>query len=332
MKEINMMKNETLNQEIIPWAVKYLADYKNSTVLNHKRIINTSYSTVWRLETTTGIFYLKQVPEALFVESKMLAFLQEQGFRTVPELLAENKLLHCFIMVDCGDHSLRTLFNGKVDFNQLTLGIVNYTTIQRALETKIKQLFLLGLPDWRLNEIPSLYSQLILQDNLLLKGGLTRKEIDRLHQLHSACTKLCDDLSQYNIPETISHCDFHDNNMLFASKAGSINIIDWGETVVSHPFFSLNGCLWNLTYFHKINKTDALYSKLQSHCIAPWLDFLDEKKLLKAFNIANHLSGIYAALCSEVMHIATKGQLGTVQHTHKGQIAGCLRSFLNILS
>ena len=41
-------------------------------------------------------------------------------------------------MVDCGDHSLRTLFNGEVDFNQLTLGIVNYTSIQRALENKIK--------------------------------------------------------------------------------------------------------------------------------------------------------------------------------------------------
>ena len=42
--------------------------------------------------------------------------------------------------------------------------------------------------------------------------------------------------------------------MLFDSNAGTINIIDWGEVVVSHPFFSLNGCLWNTTHFNDINK------------------------------------------------------------------------------
>jgi hypothetical protein len=143
-----MMKNYAPNKEFTQWRVKYLADYQQSTVLDHKRVVNTSYSTVYRFETTTGIFYLKQVPEALFVESKVLAFLGEQGFTNVPQILVENKFLYCFIMVDCGDYSLRTLFNGEVDFNQLTLGIVNYTTIQRALETQIKQLLLLGLPGW----------------------------------------------------------------------------------------------------------------------------------------------------------------------------------------
>ena len=320
-----------MNQQIIQWAVTNLANYQQSTVLHHRRIVDTSYSIVYRLETTTGIFYLKKAPEALFVESKVLAFLREQGVTNVPHILAENKCLHCFIMVDCGDHSLRTLFNGKIDFKQLTVGIVNYTTIQRSLETKIKQLLLLGLPDWRLDEIPSLYSQLILQDNLLLDDGLSSKEIDHLHQLHSACTKLCDDLSQYKIPETISHCDFHENNMLFDSKAGAINIIDWGEVVISHPFFSLNGCLWNITYFNDTNKMDTLYSRLQSQCIAPWLDFLDEKQLLEALNIANHLNGIYAALGYEQLYIATSVQSKMVQHTHKGSIAGCLRSFLNVL-
>mgnify|MGYP005658448967 CR=1 FL=1 len=165
------MINEALGKEIIQWAAQYLADHQQSIILHYKCVADTAYSNVYRLETTTGIFYLKHVPAALFIESKVLAFLREQGLANIPQLLAENKLLHCFIMFDCGDTSLRTLFNGEVDFNQLTLGITNYTSIQRALENKIRRLLLLGLKDWRLNEIPSLYAQLIHQDNLLLDDG-----------------------------------------------------------------------------------------------------------------------------------------------------------------
>jgi hypothetical protein len=97
---------------------------------------------------------------------------------------------------------------------------------------------------------------------------------------------------------------------------------------ISHPFFSLNGCLWNLTYFNKLQLTDPMYEQLQIECIAPWLNLHDEKTLLSLFNIANQLLGIYAALEYERLYVATHNLTKTLQQDKKGSIAGCLRAFL----
>jgi hypothetical protein len=238
--------------------------------------------------------------------------------------------LCCFLMTSCGDTSLRHLFRGKIDLAKLNQGISNYTKIQRLAEDKVNQLLSLDIPDWRLDRFALLYYQLIQQNRLLLDDGLTEKEIDRLHQLYPKCLKLCENLSKYKIPETIGHCDFHENNMLLDKKTSAINIIDWGEAVVTHPFFSLQGCLWNITYFYKIKQTDLVYRKSQLQCVAPWLVLHDEEKLLQALDIADQLNGVYAALGYERMYLATEDQSKKVRQDHKGSIAGCLRSFLCI--
>lgn len=318
------------DDQALQWAIKYLTSHKQFSVQSHQKIVETSYSVVFKIETSHGVIYLKQTPEKLFIESKNLAFLHAQGCGNIPECIAENRALCCFLMLSCGDELLRQLFKRDVDFNQLRQGILNYTNIQRLLEKKAQQLISLGTPDWRLHRFASLYYQLIKQDDLLITDGLTRKEIDRLHQLYPTCIKLCEDLSAYAIPETINHCDFHENNMLLDKKTGAINIIDWGEMVITHPFFSLNGCLWHITYFNELKQTDLIYLKLQVGCIAAWLDLYDEKQLLNLLNMTNKLNGVYAALAYEQMYIATKDQLKKVQKEHPGSIAGCLRTFLSM--
>lgn len=319
-------------EQAIQWALQYLASYKKSSISNYKKVVHTSYSVVYKIKTAKEVFYLKQTPEALFSEPKVLDFLNKQGCKNIPNVLAENTALCCFLMTSCGDASLRYLFKGKIDLTQLNRGISCYTKIQRLVENKIHQLLLLDIPDWRLEKFASLYYQLIQQDELLLDDGLTGKEIDRLNQLYPTCITLCEDLSKYMMPETIGHCDLHENNMLLDRKTGAINIIDWGETVITHPFFSLDGCLWNIAHFNGLEQTDLVYRKLQTQCVTPWLDLYDEEKLLKALTITDQLNGVYAALGYNRMYIATEDRLKTVRQEHRGAIAGCLRSFLNLNS
>jgi hypothetical protein len=209
----------------------------------------------------------------------------------------------------------------------LKKGIMNYTKIQRSLENKTEQMLKIGILDWRLSQFASLYDQLLQQEQLLIDDGLTRKEIDRLNQLYPICVKLCSDLSEYKMPETINHCDFHENNMLLDQKTGAINIIDWGEVVISHPFLSLNGCLWNITYFNKVSPIDL--DHLKSQCITQWLDLYNSNDLLYQLNLANQLNGIFAALTYEQIYRATQDKPNSVRHEKKGSIAGCLRTFYN---
>lgn len=315
-----------LSSQALEWAINYLS-INNSPVLDQKKIIQTSYSTVYKIEIIDKkIFYLKQVPEALYLEPTMLAYLYEQGCQNVPKLVTKNNMLHCFLMASCGERSLRSLFKKQVDVDKLKQGITNYTTIQRGLENKTQQLLTINVLDWRLKQFALLYSQLLDQEHLLIDDGLTKKEIEELHQLYPMCVQLCSELLAYNVPETINHCDFHENNMLFDSKTKAINIIDWGEVVLGHPFLSLSGCLWNMIYFHKINPNEL--NQLKSHCVSAWLDRYDINKLLYLLDLANQLLGIYAALSYEQMYRATHGKPNSVQREKKGAIAGCLRTFL----
>ena len=109
-------------------------------------------------------------------------------------------------------------------------------------------------------------------------------------------------------------------------KTGVISIIDWGEIAITHPFFSLNGCLWNITYFNKLKQPSDL-GELQLKCIAAWRDYYEEKELLRLLSIANQLNGVFAALAYERLYYATRDQSTSVQQEHKSSIAGCLRSF-----
>lgn len=163
---------------------------------------------------------------------------------------------------------------------------------------------------------------------MLLSDGLTQTEINKLQLLAPTCTEICNELTKYKIPNTINHCDFHENNMLLDKQLNEINIIDWGETVITNPFLSLNGCLWNITYFNSIKPTDKEYLTLQKYCVADWLDLYTKETLLKAFNIANKLLRIFAALAYKHMYESTANQISSVRKERQGAIAGCLRTFM----
>jgi hypothetical protein len=309
----------------LDWALQCLKLEKSAIEFECKKITETPYSSVYKIQTLKNLYYLKQTPPALFMESQILNFLTQHGCKNIPTVIATNSDLCCFLMRASGDISLRKYFNGNIDLDMLKQGIANYTTIQRSMEKYTTDLLDLGVPDWRLDKFPTLYYQLIQQEHLLLDDGLSKTEIVQLQQLHSACLRLCDELAQYKIPETIGHCDFHENNMLLDQKTFSINIIDWGETAITHPFFSLQGCLWQFSYFYNAQLSTPKFRELQKQCIASWLNLNFETKLLQALTVAGKLNGIFAALGFARLYVATKNQL---RLEHNCPIAGCLRSFL----
>jgi|GEM_PF-380377 len=308
----------------LDWACNYLKDRFKSN-LGYEKIAATSYSSVYKIRAANSYYYLKQTPQALFTEPPVLNFFAQHSCKNIPTVVAINNDLCCFLMPSCGDISLRQYFNGNIDFEKLKQGIANYTSIQRSMEKYTTDLLGLGVLDWRLDKFFTLYDQLIQQEYLLLGDGLSKEEIKQLHKLYPVCIELCNELIHYAIPETVGHCDFHENNMLLDQKTSIINIIDWSETVITHPFFSLQGCLWNISYFYKIKQNDSIYSELQKQCVIPWLNLYTETKLLQALNIAAKLNGVCAALGFARLYAATENQL---KLEHNGAIAGCLRSFL----
>lgn len=225
------------SNRILLWAEDCLASQKNLKIINTQKIVQTSYSAVYKIQTNQGDFYLKKTPKDLFLEPDVINFLNMRHCMNVPNFVAKNDLLNCFLMTSCGNESLRHLFKGNAEINQIGQGINNFTKIQRALENNLSDMLSIQMPDWQLNKFPLLYHQLILEEKLLLDDGMTKQEIDQLHLLEGPCTSLCNELLNFGIPETINHNDFHENNMILDKPTGNISIIDWGKLLSLTHFF-----------------------------------------------------------------------------------------------
>ena len=278
---------------ITAWAKEILTGQGYSLQGDCVEVAATPWSSVHRILSDKGSVYLKQTPPALFLESKITPILHAQFPENTPHIIAANKDLHCFLMKDAGQ-PLREYFKAGFQSELLGCALQKYTEIQSAFAVQVNQFLDLGVPDWRLNKLPALYRQLLNEKDLLIADGLTQSELNKLHELLPKLTSLCEQLASYKIPETLDHCDLHTNNILIETQTKKLTIIDCGEIVITHPFFSLIHCLHDAAYRYILQKTD--HAVLEKACFKNWLPFKSKSNLLKAWAIAQKIWPIYSAL------------------------------------
>lgn len=280
----------------IEWALKTLQklgySIRNSTP---KTILQTPWSRVYRFDTDQGHFYLKQVPPTLSMEIQVIGYLWQMNMASVPTLIADNPEQHCFLMQDAGIQ-LRAFFTlGFFDANILITAIHSYIAMQRASHDHLSVFLNMGVTDWRLTKIPDCYKILIQQEGELLKAdGLTRAEIIHLGELTPKLISLCEQISSYRFPDTFSHSDFNDKNILIHLKTKQITFIDLGEVEITHPLFSLVNML-NQIKDNFALKDDA-YQLLQQQVLQPWLDIVSQEQLLKVMSLIQQCWPVHRAL------------------------------------
>ena len=286
------MKNTS---EMMQWADEYLSSHHYTITKPSEIVQKMPWSSVTRFSTNKGFVYLKQTPPALSLEPAITKILYDKLHANVPLVIASNEAHHCFLMKDDGS-PLRETLKRHFDADLLCQAIKIYTDIQCASIEHINLFLEIGVPDWRLSKLPILYTQLIQDEKLLIEDGITTDELNALHQLQPKFKNLCEELSEYKIPESLDHCDFHDNNVLIDSDTNKITIIDLGETVISHPFFSLINCLRNAMFRYSLKITDKSYRDIKDSCLERWLGLDNKMHLLDAFSLAEKLWFIYGTL------------------------------------
>ena len=270
-------------KKIINWAENFLQESGYKINNPFQVIQDTPWSCVVKFSTDQGFIYLKTTPPALSIESSVIKILHEQCHADVPVIIADNQKEHCFLMKDSGIRLHDFFKQEKFQAELFVRTIQNYTDMQIKAADKITQFLNVGVPDWRLNRLPKLYQALISQESLLLNDGLTKIEIKKLHDLQPKVSEIFNQLSQYNIPETFGHGDFHDKNILVNPDTDKTTIIDLGEVVITHPFFSLHNCL----HMAKENFAipDDQYRQLQEACFKNWLAFESSARLFEILSI-----------------------------------------------
>lgn len=317
------MPNDKL-AHAIAWAMTVL----QQTTIDTKIIVQTLWSTVVKIKTQYGVFYLKITPELLAVEASIIQMLDNQFHAPVPTVIAHNAKLHCFLMKDAGT-SLRSILKKNFDTDLLCKSIQQFTSLQISLADHMDDFIYIGVPDWRLHKLPDLYSQAISQKDLLIADGLSELEINELETLLPKISDLCEKLSGYVIKPSIVQPDFSDNNTLINQKSKAITIIDLGEISISHPFFSLLNCLHVIKKHHGLTHDDAAYVKIKHACLKDYMQIESEKNLVDALEIAHVLWGVYGLLAHDRLIRACgqepliSFQRGKLSQMLKELIVGC---------
>jgi hypothetical protein len=255
---------------------------------SHKKVIaQTAYSYVVQFETEDGVFYLKQTPPALYAEAAVLTTLATVcAVQNVPQVIAHNDMLHCFLMPSCGGETLRHLFeNGGRGFDPALYqrGVDGYIAIQKKATAHTGAFLDQKLAvDWRYEHLPAVYAAFLSDRPAMDAWGLSPEDQNRAERSRDYVEKLVRDLSALGLPDTLLHCDLHQNAMLMDHKTARINIIDWGEVAIGNPLLPFADCITqSLNNRYQLLNDAALTQNLIKHVFESWaLPFSHEREKL----------------------------------------------------
>ena len=320
-------ENNSNDAKIIAWAKNVLNISDDKVFAESKTLLKTPWSSVMAVNTVAGTVYLKHMPEKIALEADIIKHLKNKFNASVPEVITDNKDLNCFLMKDAGI-SLRSILKRKFDTDLFCKAIEQFIALQRTVADHVDAFIDIGVPDWRLNKIPDLYSQAILQKDLLMADGLSELEVNELEKLHSKITGLCQKLSGYAIKETIVQPDFNDNNTLISDNLQNITIIDLGEISISHPFFSMLNCLYQVRKHYALTEDDHDYLQIKHACLKNYMKYESEKNVADALEIANVLWLVYGLLAHDrLVHACGQEQLLSFQH---GKLSEMLKELITV--
>lgn len=289
---------------VIQWGYEYLLSHKY--VLNNdlpETLKDTPWSYLIRFETSDGYIYLKHTPPQIALEATIINILRDQFHLSVPEVIAHNSEFSCFLMKDAG-RPLREIL--KMQFNTALVckTIDEFTLVQLAVADHVNVFLDIGVPDWRLDNLPYLFKKLLSQQEMLIEDGLSKKEISGLEALIPTISSLCEKLSAYSIKETLVQPDFNDNNTLIDDASQNMTIVDLGEISISHPFFSLLNFLQQMQKHHGLKVESDAYLIIQDACLKNFMAFESKENLLDAFAISRILWTVYGVLAYQRLMLA----------------------------
>jgi hypothetical protein len=145
----------------------------------------------------------------------------------VPPLIADDPDRGWMLMEDAGIR-LREVIAEERDLSRWVDVLHGAADIARAMEPDVQRLVAAGVPDRRLAVLPDRYAELVASPAVEQRF---RDAVPRVREM-------AEELASYGVAETLQHDDLHDGQVFV--KGDRQLILDWGDAVVSHPFFTLS--------------------------------------------------------------------------------------------
>ncbi len=283
------------------------------------------WSTILRAPTFGGVAYFKATSSALIHEPALTQALWRWREDCIPEVLAIDEERGWMLYTDMGVW-LREQMQSIEGLRHWRKVLPLYAGLQIDMIEHAPELLKLGILDRRLESLPEQFEFLLAQTDDLRIGqpnGLSAGEHEQLRALTSRFEDNCQALAAYAIPETLHHDDFHDGNVFICN--GNYLLSDWGESCLTHPFFSLLVTLRSVAYRLKLEEDSGELGMLRDVYLDSWMDFAPRQDLLEAYHLANRVAMVNRAL---TWHRMVSRLDDPYREEHIGSVSGWLQEYL----
>jgi len=185
------------------------------------------WATAIKVPTDLGPAWFKANTEELVHEVLVTHLLAQRVPDRVPPLIADDPGRGWMLMEDAGTR-LREVIAEERDLSRWVDILEGAADIARAMEPDVERLVAAGVPDRRLAVLPDRYAELVE----------SRDVEQRFRDAVPRVREMAEELASYGVTETLQHDDLHDGQVFV--KGDRQLILDWGDAVVSHPFFTLS--------------------------------------------------------------------------------------------
>jgi pimeloyl-ACP methyl ester carboxylesterase len=211
----------------IAWVDGRLDAAGRSRVGDPDQVHVRPWSTVIRVPTADGDVWFKANTPELRHEAVVALLLARRAPDRVPPLIADDPDRGWMLMED-GGRRLREVIAEERDMSRWDDVIEGAADIARAMEPDVDELLAAGVPDLRLATLPDRYAALVDDDEIEQRF---RDAVPRVREMS-------EELASYGVVETLQHDDLHDGQVFV--RGDRQLILDWGDCVISHPFFTLS--------------------------------------------------------------------------------------------
>jgi len=246
------------------------------------------WSTLLRLETDSGLFWLKANNDGTRAEAALLETLARLDVPHTPRPLAVDAA-HGLSLLPDGGATSRDHHEGRTPLEQRAAILVAYAAAQRATQAHTTALLATGVDDVSPARMPAILDGLLCEYE---GAGLDEAIAARLRALRPAYRDACDALAAAAIAPAIQHDDLHDNNVLH----DGLVVFDWGDAVVGHPFGTLLTALRSIAHHHELAPADPALERIADAYLETWTDVAPLHELREQARLAIRVGPITRTL------------------------------------
>ncbi len=275
---------------MLPWLTGALEQAGRRLTGSVEQVRSWERSALWRAPSDQGPVFFKAVPPVFGHEPALTALLAVRFPDCSPPILGVDPARGWLLMADAGTQLL--IDHPEIERWEAALGA--YARMQVALSQHIGELRALGVPERGLSWLQTGLGQLLADSGALSAGvaGLASDEIVALRQLEPELRLDCLRWERSGLPLSLEHGDF--SAWQVQLDGGDNRFLDWSDSSVAPPFFSMLGILRDLP--GEILAVPHAATRLRDTYLAAWTELVPPGSAREAFDAAQRLAPLHHAL------------------------------------